>query len=332
MQQIRKGLRNDLTSVILPLVVLFTILVIGSSGFLSSYNLTSLMQTITIYMLAGLAQMSALALGQFNLAIGSIGCLSSIIMGYCMQVLGLPMWVAIPMGLLFAAISGAIQGVLIAKSGINPFIITLSLLSVYKGIATVISHGEPFNAIPEGIKAFNRASVGVIPVTFIVALVIWACTLVLFKYKKIGLRMLAVGENARAAQFSGINVSTTVIIGHMISGLLCGIAAIIQTARFASAQISVGDDWMMTSFVVTVLGGTLLSGGKVSVLGTLLGAILMVFINNALVLWGVSTYAFQLILGLVLLAAYEVDRARISVINRQSELVSEQEKGGETHA
>lgn len=118
----------------------------------------------------------------------------------------------------------------------------------------------------------------------------------------------------------------------MISGLLCGIAAIIQTARFASAQISVGDDWMMTSFVVTVLGGTLLSGGKVSVLGTLLGAILMVFINNALVLWGVSTYAFQLILGLVLLAAYEVDRARISVINRQSELVSEQEKGGETHA
>lgn len=322
---IKKLLRNDLTSVVMPVLVLFIILVFGSPGFLSAYNMTSLMQTITIYLIVGLAQMSALALGQFNLAIGSIGAISSIALGFCMQVLGLNMWIALPIGILVAATCGLIQGVLIAKTSINPFIITLSLLSIFKGIATTISQGKPFNEISEGIKVFNRATVGVIPVTFIVALVVWMIVFVLFKYKKIGQRILAVGANPTAAKYSGINVDRVVILGHIISGVLCGIAAIIQTARFASAQISVGDDWMLTSFVVTILGGTILSGGKVSIVGTLFGATLMVFINNALVLWGVSTYAFQLILGIVLLVAFEVDRTRISVMNRQSDLKSEEE-------
>ena len=328
---LRKVLRNDLTSVVMPVVVLFTILVLGSPGFLSAYNMTSLMQTITIYLIVGMAQMSALALGQFNLAIGSIGALSSIAMGYCMQVLGLGLWVALPIGILVAAICGLIQGALIAKSGINPFIITLSLLSIFKGVATTISQGKPFNQIPEGIKVFNRATIGVIPVTFLVALAVWVLVFILFKYKKIGQKILAVGANPTAAKYSGINVNYIIIIGHIISGVLCGVAAIIQTARFASAQISVGDDWMLTSFVVTILGGTILSGGKVSIIGTLFGATLMVFINNALVLWGVSTYAFQLILGIVLLVAFEVDRTRISMMNRQSDMKSIKEEGDTGH-
>lgn len=317
---VRKTFRNDLTSVIIPILILFVALTITSSGFLSAYNITSLLQTITIYMLVGMAQMTALSLGQFNLAVGSIGALTSIMMGFLMQELNFPLIAAIPIGLMISALCGFIQGFLIAKSGISPFIITLALLSIFIGIATVVSHGEAISKIPEGLKLFNRAKISVIPVTFLVSLFVFGIIFVLFKYTKIGLNLQAVGANARAAKISGINVSSIVIFGHIISGLLCGIASVMQTARFGAALISVGGDWMLTSFVVAVLGGTLLSGGKASPLGTFLGSILMVLINNALVLWGISTYMFPAILGLVLLGAYEVDRGRLSIIKRQSNI------------
>lgn len=320
MHIVKRAFRHELTSVLLPLVVLSVSLIASSPGFLSAYNMTSLLQSITIYMVIGMAQMAALALGHLNLAIGSIGSVTSIMMGYCMQELHVPVILALIIGLLVASLCGYIQGLLITKSKISPFIISLSLLSIYKGIGIVISRGVPFDGLPESIKLLNRAKVGVVPVTFFIALATAVMVFMIFRYTKIGLRLEATGANPRAALFSGIKVKNTVVFGHTLSGLLCGIAAIIQTARFGSAQISVGDDWMLTSFVVAVLGGTLLSGGKASTVGTILGSILMVLITNALVLWNVNTYTFPAILGLVLLAAYEVDRGRLKLIKRQSEL------------
>jgi ribose transport system permease protein len=138
---IKKLLRADLTSVVLPVVILFGVLAIGWPGFLTEYNMISLFQTAALYVLIGLAQMSALSLGQFNLAVGGMGCLSAIMMGLFMQVLGIPMIIAVLLGLVIAMLLGAIQGLLIAKSGISPFIITLALLSVYTGIPSRPSAG-----------------------------------------------------------------------------------------------------------------------------------------------------------------------------------------------
>jgi len=250
-----------------------------------------------------------------------MGCLSAVSMGYFMQVLKLPVIVAIILGLIIAVFLGFIQGMLIARSGINPFIITLALISVFYGIGAIITKGKPYDKLPNTIQVINKMKFGPVPLTFIIALVVCAMVYFVFRYMNIGKYLQAVGENPKAAMFSGIDVKKTITIGHMISGLLCGIAAIIQIARFGSAQISIGNDWMLTSFVVAVLGGTLLAGGKVSTIGTLLGSFLMMFINNLLVLWGVNDYIFQAILGLVLLGAFEVDRARISIIKRQTDLV-----------
>lgn len=328
---IKKLFRADLTSVVLPVVILFGVLAIGWPGFLTAYNLISLFQTVALYVLIGLAQMSALALGQFNLAVGAMGCLTAIMMGLFMQVLGLPMIVAVLLGLVLAMLLGALQGLLIAKSGISPFIITLALLSVYTGVATVITQGASYNDLPETIQTISRMQFGVIPLTLIISLAICAIAFVVFRYTNVGRHLQAVGANDRVALFSGIIVPKTVIMGHTISGLFAGLAAFIQICKFNSAQLAIGDDWMMTSFVVAVLGGTLLSGGKVSVLGTLFGSFLMVFINNALGLWRVNTYMFQMIMGLVLLGAYEIDRARVSIIKRQSLLSAEHSKESGEH-
>ena len=313
-------MRADLTSVILPLIVLFAVLLIGSKGFLSAYNMISVMQNVAIFVLIGLSQMSALSLGQFNLAVGAMGCLSSIMMGLFMQILGIPMPIALLMGLIVAVILGAIQGVLISKTGISPFILTLALQSIYTGIATVITKGSSYNELPEIIKLISRCQFGPVPLTFIISIVITAVALIIFHYTNVGRNLMATGANPRAAKFSGLNVDMQIITGHALSGLFAGFAAFIQICKFNSAQLAIGSDWMMTSFVVAVLGGTQLSGGKISVLGTLLGSCLMVLINNALGLWRVNTYMFQAIMGILLLIAYEIDRARLGLIKKQSVL------------
>lgn len=328
MNKIKKLFRADLTSVVLPLVILFIVLMVGSKGFLSAYNIVSVLQSVAIFVLVGLAQMSALSLGQFNLAVGAMGCLTAIMMGLFMQTLGLPVVLAIFLGLIIAMILGAIQGIIIAKSGISPFIITLALLSVYTGIATVITMGNSYNSLPDTIKTISRMQFGSVPLTFIISFLICVLAYVVLRYTNIGRRLQAVGANSRAAQFSGINVTGTIVMGHTISGLFAGFAAFIQICKFNSAQLAIGSDWMMTSFVVAVLGGTLLSGGKISVLGTLLGSFLMIFINNALGLWRVNTYMFQTIMGIVLLIAFELDRARISYIKKQSTIAHESQKEG----
>jgi ribose transport system permease protein len=329
LSMIKKLFRADLTSIVLPVVILFCVLAIGWPGFLTPYNMISLFQTVALYVLIGLSQMSALSLGQFNLAVGGMGCLSAIMMGLFMQVLGLPVIISVLLGLVIAMLPGAIQGVLIAKSGLSPFIITLALLSVYTGIATVITQGNSYNNLPDTIKTISRTQFGVVPLTFIISLAVCIIAYIVFRYTDVGRYLQAVGASNRVALFSGIRVPRVVIMGHMISGLFAGLAAFIQICKFNSAQLAIGDDFMMTSFVVAVLGGTLLSGGKVSVLGTLFGSFLMVFINNALGLWRVNTYMFQMIMGIVLLGAYELDRARVAFVKRQSLLTAEHSKENE---
>ena len=262
MNIVKKVFRFELASVVIPIVVLFIALVATSKGFLSAYNIVSLLQLAAIYLLIGLSQMSTLALGQFNLALGAMGSLSAVIMGYLMQLLGFPVIIAILIGLLFAAFLGWLQGVLIARSGINPFIITLALISVFSGIGAVITKGNAYKDLPDAITVINTTKFGSIPLTFVIAFVVCMIIFVVFRFTNIGKKLQAVGENAIAAKYSGINVKRTITIGHVMSGLLAGIAAVFQIAKFASAQTSIGDDWMMTSFVVTVLGGTLLSEEK----------------------------------------------------------------------
>lgn len=325
MSKVKKLFGNDLIGVALPVAVLFVILLIGSPGFISEYNIISVLQSVAIFVLIGLAQMSALSLGQFNLAVGAMGCLSAISMGLLMQVFGVNPAAAIIIGVAVGVGLGAFQGLLIAKTGLSPFIITLALISVYTGIATVITKGESYNKLPAIIQQVSRAQIGPIPVTFLIALALCAGAYILFRYTNVGKRLQATGANMQAARYSGINVDGTVILGHSLSGLFCGLAAFIQICKFNSAQLAIGDDWMMTSFVVAVLGGTLLSGGKVSVVGTVLGSFLMVFINNALGLWHVNTYAFQAIMGVVLLLAYELDRARVAFVKRQTVVEAKKE-------
>jgi ribose transport system permease protein len=301
---------NDLAGILIALAILIVAVSATSPGFLTPFNMTSNLQSISIFFVVGLAQMSVLSLGHFNLAVGAMGCLSSVMMGFFMQEMGMPALVALPLGVLIAGGLGMVQGVLVAKSGINPFIITLALLSFYTGLAAILCQGVPYTAMAPGFYALSEIQLGFVPFIFVISVIIGVVIFFLFRFLKTGRRLLVCGANPLAAVYSGVNLDNTIIIGHTLSGLLCGLAGILQMVRFGAALLSIGNDWMMNSFMAAVLGGTLLSGGKISVVGTFIGAGLAMIINNALINWGVSSYSISVFLGGILILAYIIDRSR----------------------
>lgn len=315
---IRKLTRWEMASVLVSVILLSLILSITTKGFNTAYNLDSLARTAAIIAIVGIGQLCVLAIGQFNLALGSIGCCSALFSAVLMQERGFPIWLSILAGMIVGTILGLIQGIFIVKTKINPFIITLSLSSIYLGIAIVTTSSKIYNNLPIGFKYIAKANVLKIPILFIIALVIIIILSVFFYRTYGGREILATGANEKSARFAGINTGNITILVHSLSGLFAGIAGILLSTRLGSAQISIGTDWMMVSFAAPVLGGTLMSGGKVSVVGTIFGAVLMSMITNGLVLSNVNFYWFQTFLGIILLIAFEIDRIRVNSISRKT--------------
>jgi len=310
-------MKGDLLSTLVPIIFLVVLLSITAQGFLSAYNLQSLGRIVGVTTVVGFAQLVTLSIGHFNLALGSMAGLTGVFVSALMQVYGVNVWIAVVVGIIIGAVLGYIQGILIVKTGINPFIITLSLTSIYLGFTIGVTRGALYQKLPETFKLMGKANWLGIPVLFFIALVIAVILYIVMHRTILGRQLLATGANPKAANFSGIEVNKITVLAHTISGLLAGIAGILQVARMGVGQASIGSDWMLISFAAPVLGGTILSGGKVNVVGTIFGAILMNLITNALVLLNISQYWFQTFMGLILLGAFEVDRIRVSLMSAQ---------------
>lgn len=300
----------DIMSAVLPLIILVVIFTFTTKGFLSGYNLQSLGRGIGVTIVVGLSQLCVLAIGDFNLALGSMGCFSAIVTTSFMEVLGVDVLTAFLAGVATGTLLGFFEGFLITKTGINPFIITLSLSSVYLGLAIGLTKAALFQNLPADFKNIGKVNILGIPEILIIGIAIAVVLYFVINKTLLGRQLLAVGANKRAAIFSGIQVNKIIISSHTLSGMLAGIAGILMAAKLGVGQDSIGLDWMMISFAAPVLGGTLLSGGKVNIVGTVFGAALMHIISNGLVMINISQYWFQTFMGLVLLGAYEIDRLR----------------------
>lgn len=289
-------------------------------GFLSRFNLNSLGRSLAIDIVIGFAQMVVLATGGMNLSVGAIGVCSVMLTGFLLQTLGLPIPLAIAGSLLGGAALGLLNGVAIVKTGVNSFIVTLASASLFSGGMLILTKAVPYNALPASIGEFGKSSVAGIPSLILVAAAIGAALLVLYRYTRLGREILAAGANARAAQMSGVPVGRAIIFSHALSGVLAAAAAVMLTARLGAAMPSVGgDDWLLPSFLAPVLGGTLLAGGMVSVIGTMLGAALVSTIRSGLLVLQVGNFWLQLFLGIILLAAVLLERYRAGLaLKRQA--------------
>jgi ribose transport system permease protein len=282
-----------------------------ASGFLSPFNLFNIGRDLAIDIIIGFSQMVVLATGGMSLAVGAIGVCAVMMAGYLMQTLGLPVWLSVIGALALGAALGWLNGFAIVRTGINAFIITLASANLFSGAMLILTKAVPFNALPPEIGAFGRMKIGFVSPLLVTALVLGVVLFILFRYTTLGRQLLAAGANPRAAAMSGVPVGRIIISAHILSGLLAAIAGLLLVTRLGAAMPSVGgNDWLLPSFLGPVIGGTLLSGGSVSVVGTVLGALLVTTIRSGLLVLQIGSFWLDFFLGVILLLAVLVDRYR----------------------
>ncbi|MDC3178276.1 ABC transporter permease [Pelagibacteraceae bacterium] len=299
-------------------LVIFFIFVFSFStdGFTSRFNIYALSRVVALDIMIGLAMMVVILTGGLNLSLGALGVSAAMFGGWCMESMGIPISISIILVLAFGSFLGWINGFVTVRTGVHSFIVTLATMSIYFGFMTLLTEAEAFRKLPEiftdfgSLKLFNKYISPLLIISVLTCLILYY----VFKFTDIGRKLIAAGANPDAAELSGISVDRMFIYCHMLSGFLAALAGIMLTARIGAAIPSMaghlGFDWLLPAFLAPVLGGTLLSGGKVTVFGTMLGAILVTLINNGLYLIDVGEFWIRFFLGMILLGAVLLDRAR----------------------
>lgn len=295
------------------IVSILAIIVVGAlkPSFLTPFNIQILLLAISVNALVAFAQMVIIGIGQMNLSVGAIGGLAAISFAGMMEVWGLPWPLAAILALGVGLLAGVTNGVLVALTGVSAFVITLATLSAFKGINLGITEAQPFYDIPDTVKWLGNAALfETIPLLFI-PFAITAVALWYFLFRlPLGRTILAVGGNTHAAELSGISVQKAEIVAHAISGCLAAMAGIMLVARLELGQPSIGDDWLILSFAAPVIGGAVLTGGRISVAGTCFGVVIIAIITQVLVLFNIDPFLVQVVLGLLILWVVGVNRLR----------------------
>jgi ribose transport system permease protein len=304
----RKVANVEWAGLLAVVVLAAVIMAITSPAFLSTYNKFVVSRDVAITLLVGLSQLVVLAIGQMNLALGAIGGLVVVITGGLIESYHIPVPLAALMGVLVGLGCGLLNGVIVVRTGINSFIVTIATSSVFLGINYGMTEAVPFYNLTPGFKAFGQARWDFFPQIGVVTIVVTILVAVFFSRTIPGRQILAVGGNLAASETSGIPVNRTVVMAHAISGAIAAIAGILLMARLGQAQPTIGQNWLLPSFAAPIIGGVALSGGSVSVVGTVLAACLIAIIQDGLVLVNADPYYVQFFLGVLILGAVGFDR------------------------
>jgi ribose transport system permease protein len=232
--------------------------------------------------------------------------LSSIIMSWSI-VKGMPTPGAVVICLFFGTMVGAFNGVLITKLSLPPFIITLGMQSIARGFVLVITKAYPIMFENKFIMALGQERLGIVPIMVFFLPIVVVITHWIYNYTIFGNRVKAIGGNETAARLSGINVFKTKVCTYALCGLLCGLAGLIVTGRLNSGNPNAGLNFDMDSIAAVIVGGTALSGGSGTILGTMLGALLLGVIRNGLILLNVNMYWQTVATGSIIILVCALD-------------------------
>jgi ribose transport system permease protein len=260
-----------------------------------------------------MSQAIVIIVGGMNVSIGGIGGLAAISIGFAIQVFGLNPLVAVVLSFIVGSAAGLLNGLLITKLKINAFVVTLATSFIFVGIVKGSTAGYPFSQIPPSFSYIAKTDVfGFIPLIFLIMLFFLIFFALFFKYSVFGRKLLATGGSLEAAKMSGINTDKMIISANVISGIIATFVGVFYVAKMRAASPLIGDDWMITSFAVAVIGGTTLSGGKITMVGLFASCILITIIKNGLIMMKANVYYLQTFLGLIIIAEVilEVIRAR----------------------
>ena len=294
----------------LALVIVCVGLAILSPDFRTVGNLLDVMRQVSINAVISFGMTLAILLGGIDLSVGSVLAVSSVLTALLMKG-GHGAVVATTVGLVAGAAMGSLNGVVIAKGKVAPFIATLGTLTLLRGLALVLSKGSPISNFSSDLFSLLGGGylIHLIPLPVVWMLIVFALFWFILTRTVFGRHVYATGGNSEAARLSGVKTDRVQILVYTISGAMAAAAGVILTSRLDSAQPTAGAGYELDAITAVVLGGTSLSGGRGWIFGTLVGALLIGVLNNGLNLIGVSAFYQQVAKGAVILIAVLLDRA-----------------------
>ncbi|GAE27982.1 inositol transport system permease protein [Halalkalibacter wakoensis JCM 9140] len=288
------------------LILLIVLMSILTPHFLSTTNLINIVRQMSIIGIIAIGVTPIIITKGIDLSSGSLIALVSVVVATFAQgdfPIVVPILVALGVGLLV----GLVNGTLVAKGMLAPFIATLGMMTAARGAAMLYSDGRPIGGISETFTFIGQGMIAGIPVPVIIFGFVGLVTWILLNKTKIGKYVYAIGGNEQAAVTAGINVSRIKLMVYAYAGLLGGVAGMILTARIASGQPQAGIMFELDAIAAAVIGGTSLFGGIGTVGGTIIGALIIGVMNNGLDLLGVSSYWQQIVKGAIIVAAVYID-------------------------
>lgn len=302
----RKYLRQG--SVLICLIILCMFFSLISPDFLNSRNIISIVRSCSVTIIIAMGMLIVIITGGIDLSLGCIVAVCGIFLAK-MLVGGVSAFIAVPVTLVIGAVMGLINGALIAYFDLQPFLVTLGTQTIYRGFALLYTTGRPVTNVPSsycnivGGKLFGWLPMPVVIMALTVLVFYW-----LIKFTKTGVYVFAIGGNAEAAKLSGINVKRYKMRAYMIDGLLCALGACTMLGRLGAAEPTAADGYELDAIAAAAIGGTSLAGGKGSVIGTVLGALILQVLTNGMTLMNVQSYYQQIVTGIVIIVAVLIDR------------------------
>ncbi|HTP27937.1 MAG TPA: ABC transporter permease [Anaeromyxobacteraceae bacterium] len=298
------------------LVLLAVVVLVASvitTGFFTYANLTNIAINAAIVAVTGLGMTFAIAAGGMDLSVGSLQALTAIVASALLHVTGIP--VALLGALLVGGACGLLNGLLITRLQMPPFVATFGMMSILRGVSLLVTNGQ--SVMITGTPSYaliNNGRVFGLPVPLVIVLVLWALLQLVLRHTPFGRHVCAIGGNAKAAVVSGIKVERTTLLVFAIVGLTAAISGVMLSAQLLIVDGTLGAGFELQTIAIAVLGGTSLAGGSGSLTGTLLASLLLATLSSALNIFKVAAFYQYLYLGILLVAALYLDTLRRSLI------------------
>jgi ribose transport system permease protein len=294
-------------SVLGILLLICVVFALGSSEFLTASNLLNVALQTSIIAIVAIGMTFVIFTAGIDLSVGSLMAFSGALAAGMAVRMGFDTYLSIGIALGVGLALGAVNGLMIVKGGIPPFVATLSMLAIARGLTLVYTEGRPIAGLDERFIYWGTGQILGIPLPVIIMIVIAIIAHIVTRYTPFGLHVYSTGGNEETTRLAGVSPDRIKLAVYMISGFLAALGGVLLTARLWSAQPNAAAGWELDAIAAPVLGGTSLFGGVGSIGGTVVGAFIIGVLSNGLNLMGVPSYYQQVIKGLVLIMAVIVD-------------------------
>lgn len=308
---IKRFFKNDLSRTIVILITLCVIMGIARPAtFLTVNNFVNIISQISVNGIMVMGLFFAILTGGINISLGSVAAFTSMLTAMMLvseNPFSSNLFVALLAGIAVSVVIGLIAGFFIAELGLQPYIVTLALQVAFRGLTMVVSQGMPVSKLGEPFSYIGVKYLGPVPINVIIMLVLFIIFYYMMEHTGFGRHLYAIGGNKEAARLSGINTKKDIYIVYIIGSMMAAIAGMILASRVNSATPIAGQGAEMDAIAAAVIGGASLKGGKGTILGALIGAMIIGILNSGLVMLDIDVYWTQVVKGAIIIIAVSAD-------------------------